>query len=246
MTVSCIYLHFKTTVCGKTYSLGKKKKIGGLQPNSSGNMLPFKWSHWTQQAFRSQFCDLQQHFTRERKVCVSLKLFVQISPLWIICISCSWGSRVTISSSPGDWLTQSTPLSIQHGRLEQKDSEWKKDSRVFLDTGSWEETGLKWQGYILHVVLDMKINSNNQEEEPVCRAHWNSHLVTFSANLVSRTVTRLNDSRSVKYECMPCIYGISVWKGCVYFFKGMNSICKLPGNERQRGPDRNQSEEMIH
>ena len=26
MTVSCIYLHFKTTVCGKTYSLGKKKK----------------------------------------------------------------------------------------------------------------------------------------------------------------------------------------------------------------------------
>lgn len=100
-------------MCGKTYSLGKKKKkIGGLQPNSSGNMLPFKWSHWTQQAFRSQFCDLQQHFTRERKVCVSLKLFVEISPLWIICISCSWGSRVTISSSPGDWLTQSTPLSI--------------------------------------------------------------------------------------------------------------------------------------
>lgn len=100
---------------------------------------------------------------------------------------------------------------------------------VFLDAGSWEKTGQKQQGYILHVVLDAEINGNNQEKGPVRRAHWNSHLVTFSANLVSRTVTRWNDSHSVRYECMPYIYGISVWKGCVYVFKGMNSICKLLG-----------------
>ena len=179
-------------------------------------------------------------------MCVSLKLFVEISPLWIIFISCSWGSHVTINSCPGDWLTLSTPLSTETWKARAKRFWVEKRQDSFPDAGSWEETGQKQQGYILRVVLDTKTNGNNQEEEPVRRAHWNSHLVTFFASLVSRAVTRWSDSHSVRYECMPCIYGISVWKGCVYFFKGMNSICKLPGNERRRGPDRNQSEEMIH
>ena len=42
---------------------------------------------------------------------------------------------------------------------------------VFLDAGSWEKTGQKQQGYILHVVLDAEINGNNQEKGPVRRAH---------------------------------------------------------------------------